>query len=110
MRVDLKLEVHEALLGGEKEIGISRLEICQNCAGTGYLQPNSMVLNLYPECPVCDNQGFAMRYLKLRIAVPPEVNSKTRLRVRGEGDVGRYGGESGDLYVYLSVTESDTSP
>lgn len=110
LQVDLKLDDREALLGAEKEIRVSCLEICQNCAGTGYLQSNSMILNLYPECPICDMRGNRMETKKLRITVPAGVSSGTRLRVGGEGDVGQYGGESGDLYIYLSVLDSDAKP
>lgn len=38
--------------------------------------------------------------------VPPGVDSGSRLRVRGEGNSGRRGGEPGDLYVYLAVKVS----
>lgn len=31
------------------------------------------------------------------------VDAGSRLRVRGEGNVGRKGGEPGDLYVFISV-------
>ena len=31
------------------------------------------------------------------------VDAGSRLRVRGEGNVGRRGGEPGDLYVFISV-------
>ncbi len=37
--------------------------------------------------------------------VPPGVDRGARLRVRGEGDAGRRGGEPGDLYVVLSVKD-----
>ena len=33
------------------------------------------------------------------------VDSGSRLRVRGEGNSGRRGGESGDLYVYIAVKD-----
>lgn len=33
------------------------------------------------------------------------VDSGSRLRVRGEGNAGRRGGESGDLYVFISVKD-----
>lgn len=109
-QVDLKLDEREALFGAEKEIRVSCLRICQNCAGTGYLQPNSMILNIYPECPICDGRGNKTESRKLRITVPAGVSSGTRLRVMGEGDVGQYGGESGDLYIYLSVLDSAAKP
>ena len=31
------------------------------------------------------------------------MDAGSRLRVRGEGNVGRRGGEPGDLYVFISV-------
>ena len=31
------------------------------------------------------------------------MDAGSRLRVRGEGNVGRRGGEAGDLYVFISV-------
>ncbi len=33
------------------------------------------------------------------------VDSGSRLRVRGEGNSGRRGGESGDLYVFISIKD-----
>ena len=43
------------------------------------------------------------RSKKLRITVPPGVDSQTRLRVSGEGEVGGSNGTPGDLYVHLKV-------
>lgn len=33
------------------------------------------------------------------------MDSGSRLRVRGEGNAGRRGGEPGDLYVYISIKD-----
>ena len=33
------------------------------------------------------------------------MDAGSRLRVRGEGNVGRRGGETGDLYVFINVRE-----
>ena len=40
---------------------------------------------------------------KLRINIPPGVDSGTKLRVSGEGNAGLKGGPSGDLYVFIKV-------
>ncbi|KAL6754737.1 DnaJ C terminal domain-containing protein, partial [Haematococcus lacustris] len=42
---------------------------------------------------------------RLVLQVPPGVDSGSRLRVRGEGNSGRRGGEAGDLYVYITVKD-----
>jgi molecular chaperone DnaJ len=40
---------------------------------------------------------------KINLRIPAGVDDGSRLRVRGEGNAGRRGGENGDLYVFLSV-------
>ena len=40
---------------------------------------------------------------KLRINIPPGVDTGTKLRVSGEGNAGQKGGPSGDLYVFIKV-------
>ena len=39
--------------------------------------------------------------------VPAGVEEGTRIRYTGEGDVGRNGGPSGDLYVVLAIKAHD---
>ena len=39
--------------------------------------------------------------------VPPGVEDGTRIRYSGEGDAGRSGGPTGDLYVVLSIHAHD---
>ncbi len=41
----------------------------------------------------------------LIVSVPPGVNNGQRLKLKGEGDSGRGGGENGDLYVIVSLHE-----
>ena len=40
---------------------------------------------------------------KLLVKVPAGVEQDTRIRYQGEGEAGRFGGPSGDLYVILTV-------
>ncbi len=42
---------------------------------------------------------------KLKINIPAGVDDGTRLRLANEGQPGANGGPSGDLYVFLKVTE-----
>ncbi|OFZ19340.1 MAG: hypothetical protein A2Z20_01740 [Bdellovibrionales bacterium RBG_16_40_8] len=41
----------------------------------------------------------------LLITVPAGVNSGQRLKLKGEGDSGTHGGENGDLYVIVNISE-----
>jgi len=45
--------------------------------------------------------------IKLTVKVPPGVEDGTRIRYTGEGDVGRGGAQSGDLYVVLAIRRHD---
>ena len=45
--------------------------------------------------------------IKLNVKVPPGVEEGTRIRYTGEGDAGRSGGASGDLYIVLSIRAHD---
>ena len=40
---------------------------------------------------------------EILVKVPAGVEQDTRIRYQGEGEAGRFGGPSGDLYVVLSV-------
>jgi molecular chaperone DnaJ len=40
---------------------------------------------------------------KILVKVPAGVENETRIRYGGEGDAGKWGGPSGDLYVVLEV-------
>ena len=44
---------------------------------------------------------------KIHIAIPPGVDTGSKLRVRGEGDDGERGGPPGDLYVFIYVEPHD---
>lgn len=138
LRFDLKLEFLEAVFGGEKQIRISHLEVCDVCDGSGARQGSGPKgcptcggagqvkratrtpfgsFTQVSTCPTCEGtgqviedacakcsgEGLLQTNKKLRITVPPGVDSGTRLRVSGEGDSGRRNGPPGDLYVYLFV-------
>lgn len=68
---------------------------CPQCGGTGTL--------ITDPCKTCNGQTAVEREHTLLVKVPAGVEQDTRIRYTGEGEAGRYGGPSGDLYVVLSV-------
>jgi molecular chaperone DnaJ len=73
----------------------TQVSVCPTCNGVGKI--------IEEPCSACLGEGSTQETKKIRITVPAGVDSGTRLRVSGEGDVGRRGGPPGDLYVYLFV-------
>ena len=68
---------------------------CPSCAGVGQL--------ISDPCANCGGNGVKQVRKKLRINIPPGVDTGTKLRVSGEGNAGQKGGPSGDLYVFIKV-------
>ena len=68
---------------------------CHACRGTGAI--------ISSPCLKCAGAGTVQAQRSLSIPVPAGVETGTRLRVRGQGAAGYYGGQAGDLIVVLQV-------
>jgi len=73
----------------------STVRACNQCQGTGKI--------IETPCSECMGRGTVRRQRKIKIKVPPGVDTGHRLRVSGEGEAGERGGAPGDLYVYIRV-------
>jgi molecular chaperone DnaJ len=88
--------------GGSGQIRISQgffqlQQTCPRCRGNGTIIKNP--------CDTCLGQGRVRRTRKLSVKVPAGVDTGDRIRLSGEGEAGRNGGPSGDLYVEVNVRE-----
>jgi molecular chaperone DnaJ len=68
---------------------------CNVCGGTGSV--------ISDPCRSCRGDGRIEREHTIHVNIPAGVEEGTRIRYQGEGDAGRFGGPSGDLYIVLSV-------
>lgn len=59
------------------------------------------------KCRTCFGQGRVENEQDLEIKIPAGVDTGARLRLAGEGEAGRNGGGSGDLYVVIHVKEHE---
>jgi len=92
-------------------------ETCQQCGGRGQIRTQQGFFSVARTCPVCSGTGSVIRHPcktcrgdgrvprehKILVKVPAGVENETRIRYGGEGDAGKWGGPSGDLYVVLEV-------
>ncbi len=69
---------------------------CTTCGGAGAVVTDP--------CANCDGEGREQERAKLKVKVPPGVDTGMRLRLRGEGESGLRGGPAGDLDVVMDVT------
>lgn len=54
-------------------------------------------------CPTCNGEGRLREKKRLKVRIPPGMDSGTHLIMAREGNEGLYGGPPGDLYIVLSV-------
>jgi molecular chaperone DnaJ len=54
-------------------------------------------------CPTCNGEGRLREKKKIKVKVPPGMDSGTHLVMPGEGNDGAHGGPPGDLYIVLAV-------
>lgn len=92
---------------------------CPTCSGMGKVRAQQGFFTVERTCPTCSgmgqiiqnpckNCGGAGRVEKdrsLSVNIPAGVETGTRIRLAGEGEAGLRGGPTGDLYIFIEVTE-----
>ncbi len=68
---------------------------CSKCLGKGTV--------ITDPCGSCQGRGRIPKTRKIKVKIPPGVDSGIRMRVEGEGEAGVRGGPPGDVYVYITV-------
>src|SRR5690242_11767621 len=129
----LTVSFEEAMRGAERQILVTRQDVCAACRGTGAIStPDARCAPCHgtghvrwarghmvftkscaacrgtgrqrsARCAVCAGHGQHVRTEAVPIHVPAGVDEGARLRVADRGHAGRRGGRSGDLYVTVHV-------
>jgi len=68
---------------------------CSRCGGAGTI--------IERPCKVCRGSGKEKIRKSVQLRIPAGVETGSRLRLRGEGEEGEFGGPMGDLYVFIYV-------
>lgn len=69
---------------------------CDKCNGTGKV--------ITDPCSHCHGKGTVRKNKKVKIKIPAGVDTGNVLPLRGQGEPGKNGGPSGDLYINLRVS------
>jgi len=139
LRYDLEISLEEAFSGVEKKIVIPRLELCEECNGSGaergtrpetcitckgtgqvtykqgFFSVSRTCMNckgtgqfIRTPCKSCKGTGQVEKEKTLYVKIPAGADTGLRIRIAGEGEAGKYGGQSGDLFVVIHVAEHET--
>jgi len=99
----------------------SKRQTCPTCRGAGQVVASRGFFSVRQTCPHCHGQGTLIERpckkcqgagrieetTKLKIRIPPGVDSGQKLRSGGGGEAGAPGSPAGDLYIFLHVKEHD---
>lgn len=102
--------------GSGAEKGSGR-KVCPSCGGTGQVRRSSGFFSIATPCSTCGGEGHIIDHpcrecggsgliqkrQKIKVTIPPGIESGKRINIPGQGDFGPNGGPAGDLYVYISV-------
>ncbi|HTB63035.1 MAG TPA: molecular chaperone DnaJ [Opitutales bacterium] len=99
----------------------SKRQTCPTCRGHGQVISQRGFFSVRQACPSCHGQGTLIERpcakcrgagrveetTKLKVRVPPGVDSGQKLRSNAGGEAGGPGVATGDLYIFLHVREHE---
>ncbi|HOJ15421.1 MAG TPA: molecular chaperone DnaJ, partial [Deltaproteobacteria bacterium] len=118
---EIELEIPKAFpcdsCGGTGAEAGTSPERCATCGGKGQVYRSQGFFTISTTCPSCRGEGQVIKKpcrpckgtgrvvhkRKLKVKIPPGVDTGSTMRVPGEGELGEYGGPPGDLYVVVTV-------
>jgi len=94
-------------------------QTCPTCSGMGKVRAQQGFFTVERACPTCNGlgqtiknpcdtchgQGRVDKDRSLSVNIPAGVETGTRIRLAGEGEAGMRGGPTGDLYIFIEVSE-----
>jgi len=113
-----KLDACETCAGSGAQKG-SKAVTCPTCRGRGQVVASRGFFQVAQTCPQCNGSGQIIekpcrscrgdgrmeKTSRVKIKIPPGIDSDSRLRSTGGGEAGLRGGPAGDLYVVIHVKE-----
>ena len=95
--------------------------ICPSCNGSGHIRYNQGFFSVSKTCSKCGGTGKVIKdpctncsgtgkvrvERELTIKIPAGVDTGSKLKVTGEGEMGEFGGPRGDLYIFVNVKEHE---
>jgi len=105
-------------IGAKSKNGVSR---CDRCSGQGVILEQRGFFSMSMTCPKCHGEGkmitdpcekchgegVTKEKQRVKVTIPPGVDSGMRLKMHGHGDAGQGGGPPGDLYIFIQVEENE---
>lgn len=74
--------------------------VCPECNGKGKI--------IKEKCPNCSGVGLTRKNRNIEINIPGGVDTNQVITLRGQGEAGLNGGETGDMHIIINVARHNT--
>jgi molecular chaperone DnaJ len=91
----IEVSLEEAYHGSTRVIQLQTAEPCTACGGTGRVGNRV--------CTICNGAGMKVIPKRLEVKIPAGVKDGSKIRITGEGGLGRAEGNKRDLYLVVKV-------
>ena len=95
INTDVTITLSEALKGTTRTVNVVHTELCPRCHGRKFINGS--------KCPVCSGSGEYSIHKRIIVKIPANIKNGAKLRLKGEGAEGQFGGKNGDLYLYIQI-------
>ena len=101
----------------------TQLKTCSRCDGSGQVLSQSGFFTMSMTCPscrgqgqtidpkdvcsACDGTGLEEKTGTVTVKVYPGIETGMKMRVKGQGEAGQFGGPPGDLYLVVQVEDHE---
>ncbi len=90
---------------------------CPGCGGTGQVRRSQGFFSIASTCSGCNGEGTTIehpckkcqgagrleKHTRIKVNIPAGIENGKRIHIPGQGDAGKNGGPSGDLYAFINV-------
>lgn len=81
--------------GTIRKINVLHTDKCPKCTGAKYI--NGTI------CALCRGAGEKSEHKIMNVKIPAGIKNGTKMKIKNEGEYGKFGGKNGDLYLLIEI-------
>ena len=85
----------EVITGSKRIINVLTTQTCTKCMGHRFINGG--------KCNNCHGTGEISLRKKITVTIPKGIKDGTKLRIKGEGGIGKNNGANGDLFITIKI-------
>lgn len=92
---EITITPEEVITGSKRLINILTTQTCTKCMGHRFINGG--------KCSNCNGTGEVSLRKKLTVTIPKGIKDGAKLRLKGEGGIGKNNGANGDLFINIKI-------